>query len=85
MQPSNPEILTPRRSIGDNLTDIKDSLGEIASVERERVREAYSEGKERLKAAERRFEDYVREKPVRSLAVAAGLGALLGFLVGRRR
>lgn len=86
MSTTSPDILSPqRRSPAENLSNIKESLGEIAQVERERLHDVYVKGKERLKGVELRAEDYVREKPVRSLLIAAGVGATLGFLLGRRR
>ena len=83
---ASPEILTPqRRTPGENVAAIHESLSEIAEVERERVKSAYEHGKQKVQAVEARLEDYVRQKPVRSLLVAAGAGALLGFVLGRRR
>lgn len=86
MSTTSPEILSPRsRTSAENVANIKESLGEIAHVEQERVRAAYARGKERVQGLELRFEGYVRERPLRSVAMAAGVGALLGFLLGRRR
>lgn len=86
MNTTSPEILTPRsRTSADNVATIKESLGEIAQLEKERVRGVYAHGKERLQDVERRAEDYVRTRPLRSVAIAAGAGVLLGFLLGRRR
>jgi ElaB/YqjD/DUF883 family membrane-anchored ribosome-binding protein len=82
----NTEVLTPpRKTTSENLASIKESVGDIARTERERVRDVYDRGIERAHVARDRFEGYVKEKPVRSLLIAAGAGALLGFLFGRRR
>jgi len=83
---STPEILTPpRRTPTENVATIKESVGEIAQGERDRLFEAYERGKNKAHDVRVRFEDYVRQQPVRSLFIAAGTGALLGFLLGRRR
>jgi ElaB/YqjD/DUF883 family membrane-anchored ribosome-binding protein len=82
----NSEILTPsRKTTAENVASIKESIGEIARTERERVRDVYDRGIERAHVARDRFEGYVREKPVRSLLIAAGAGALLGLVLARRR
>jgi len=83
---TNPDVLTPqRRTTPENIATIKESVGDIAQAERERLQGVYARGKERVQAVQHDFEDYVRQKPVRSLLIAAGTGAALGFLLGRRR
>lgn len=82
---SNPDVLTPqRRTTPENIATIKETVGEIAQAERERLQQVYARGKEQVKNVELRFEDYVRENPLRSILIAAGTGAVLGFLFGRR-
>jgi len=82
----NPDVLTPqRRTTPENFATIKESVGEIAQTERERLQEVYVRGKERAQAVQHSFEDYVRQHPVRSLLIAAGTGVALGVLLGRRR
>ncbi len=82
---TSPDVLAPpRRTASENIASIKESVSELAQVERERLREAYEHGKERVHGVQVRFEDYVRQRPLRSLAIAAGAGALLGFLLRRR-
>jgi ElaB/YqjD/DUF883 family membrane-anchored ribosome-binding protein len=52
----------------------------------ERVRVAtenlYARGKERAIELEAKLEDKIRERPIRSVLIAAGVGAGVGLLVG---
>ncbi|MBL8863685.1 MAG: DUF883 family protein [Planctomycetes bacterium] len=90
---TNPDVLNPqRRSTAENIAaikgslgDIKESVGEVVRNEREHLQEKFEHGRERVKAAQAGFEDFVRERPVTSLLIAAGAGALLGYALGRRR
>lgn len=82
---TSPDVLTPHRTTTENLANIKGSAAEIAQLEREHLRDLYERGLERVQGARHGFEEYVRRKPVQSLLIAAGAGAALGFLLGRRR
>lgn len=86
------DTVTARRTVGESvhaikasMGDIRDSAGDIVAAERERLHDAIARGKERVREARSGFEDYVREQPVKALLIAAGAGALLGFLLGRKR
>lgn len=80
------DVLNPqRRSTPENLAAIRDSLGEMAQHEKERVHGALERGKDRARVMERRFEGYVREHPIQTVVYAVSAGALLGWLLGRRR
>jgi ElaB/YqjD/DUF883 family membrane-anchored ribosome-binding protein len=82
----NPDVLIPqRRTTPESIAAIKESAGEIARTERQHAKEIYARGKERVHAAQVSFEDYVRQNPLRSILIAVGTGAALGFLFGRRR
>lgn len=93
MNAMNPDVLNPqRRSTADNIAaikgsmgEIKESVGEVVQNEREQLLEKIEHGKERMHAAKSGFEGFVRERPVTSLMIAAGAGALLGYVLGRRR
>ncbi len=61
----------------DDLEGIKDNLNEMATKAGRQVRE-YAEH------AEENFVSHVREKPVTSIAIAAGVGALIGAMFFRR-
>ena len=58
----------------------------IASLKkaRERVASLEADLKDRAVATAREVDTYVHDKPWHAVAVAAGIGALVGLLVGRR-
>jgi ElaB/YqjD/DUF883 family membrane-anchored ribosome-binding protein len=51
---------------------------------RETASELYSEGRQRVSGAAASVEQCIRDQPLRSLLVAAGIGCLLGALWVRR-
>jgi ElaB/YqjD/DUF883 family membrane-anchored ribosome-binding protein len=70
-------------------------MGEGASTLRERLQERLDSAKESLielqgsatdkaKAAGRAADDYVHDHPWRSVAIGAGVGLIVGLLIGRR-
>lgn len=58
------------------------TLGERVDEVTARAKSLYQRSKERAVEFEGEFEDYVREHPVRSVAIAAGVGVGVGLLVG---
>jgi ElaB/YqjD/DUF883 family membrane-anchored ribosome-binding protein len=68
--------------IGEDLHEMGRLTGEIAKERLDRTREAandlYRRGQERMAG-------YVKEQPLRTLAIAAAAGVVLGLLLGRRR
>ena len=64
------------------------SMGESLDHLRERAGDLYRRAKERTIEQEHRVEDYVGQHPLKSVLVAAGVGAgfglLAGFLLARR-
>jgi ElaB/YqjD/DUF883 family membrane-anchored ribosome-binding protein len=58
------------------------TLGERVDEVTARAKGLYQRSKERAVEFEGEFEDYVREHPVRSVAIAAGVGVGVGLLVG---
>lgn len=51
---------------------------------RHRARELLERGKEKAVAVGQGFEDVVKDRPIPSILIAAGVGVLIGFLVARR-
>lgn len=70
------------QTIPDINANARPTLGERVDELRERAEGLYTRGKRRAVELEGEFEDYVREHPVRSVALAAGVGAGVGLLVG---
>lgn len=72
-----------------------DQAGEKAMAAREKIHESLSGAKQRLSEAERAMRDktdqlakatceYVEEHPWHAAGIAAGVGLLVGMLIGRR-
>jgi len=79
----------------EQTTKVKDDLLELGRMGREASKETLGhakevageyleKGKQRATEVEDSVVTYVREKPVKSMAIALGAGALLGFLLSRR-
>ncbi len=51
---------------------------------RQSAREYLTKGKEKAMELEEGFEGVVQEHPIRSILIAAGVGALIGALICRR-
>jgi len=63
--------------------EIRDQAQELMTQGKEVAAEYYEEGRNQVIAWQQQLEDQVREKPLQSLLMAAGVGLLLGLL--RRR
>ena len=67
------QISVARERIKDSLHEAKVKLAEADAIVRERARQAA-----------RYTDEYVHENPWRAIGVAAGIGLLLGLMLGRR-
>jgi ElaB/YqjD/DUF883 family membrane-anchored ribosome-binding protein len=71
-------------NVGQNLRDLGGQVRDVATQKYEQLRESasdyYQQGRERAQEWEQNIEDYVREKPLQSVLIAAGVGVLLGLL-----
>jgi ElaB/YqjD/DUF883 family membrane-anchored ribosome-binding protein len=80
---SNPEkILTPTRAGMEGSDAGTGPLAERVELVKERARDLYQKTRERAVEMEDEFEGYVREHPVKSIAIASAVGAGIGLLVG---
>ena len=58
----------------------QEQLGHV----RDNATECYEQGRDKVRGAARTVEQYIRERPVNSVLVAAGVGLLLGRFWMRR-
>ena len=63
--------------------EMRDQAQELMAQGKEVAAEYYEEGRNQVLAWQRQVENQVREKPLQSLLIAAGVGLLFGLL--RRR
>jgi ElaB/YqjD/DUF883 family membrane-anchored ribosome-binding protein len=64
----------------DAAAQARDAAAEKIGQIRDHANDYYESGKQRAQEWEQGLEDYVREKPIQSLLIAAGVGMLLGVL-----
>lgn len=86
MNPNNPDTLNPtarRTSSSDSIIN-KEVLEEKVHEARDLARSTYERGKEKAVEWEESFEDYVKERPIKSLLVALGVGLIVGAVIARR-
>ena len=76
------------RSATDQLRDQATVLGEdvqeLGRIARTAVTEKYEEGLEKAQQMEKSLETQIKHYPLRSVAIAAGVGLVVGILLGRR-
>jgi ElaB/YqjD/DUF883 family membrane-anchored ribosome-binding protein len=83
---------TPTANGTDTLADQMDQAADLAKAAadeglrtmRKRAADLYQAGAEKAAAMKDCTVDFVRENPVKTVLLAAGIGALVGFLVTRR-
>ena len=68
------------QTLRDAGSQMRDAATEKVSQLRDRAGDYYEQGKQRAQEWEQGLEDYIREKPIQSLLIAAGVGMLLGAL-----
>lgn len=79
------EILRATAGVaGEKMVDLRERIGERLRDAKLRIAEAESALIDRTKAAARATDDYVNDNPWRAVGIAAGVGLLLGIIIGRR-
>ena len=68
------------QSLRDMGSQVRDQAGEKYNQLRQQASEYYEQGRQRAEEWEQGLEQYVHEKPIQSLLIAAGVGMLLGVL-----
>lgn len=69
---------------GEKINEVRARAQASLAEVRERLREAGSEFRAQAKSAATSADDYVHEKPWMAIAIAAGLGFLIGSFSNRR-
>ncbi len=78
-----------REQLREQAATVKEDLRKFGRITREAAKDVAGEilddGKQKFEKLEERVVTYVREKPVKSLLIAAGAGLLIGYLFSSRR
>jgi ElaB/YqjD/DUF883 family membrane-anchored ribosome-binding protein len=79
------EILRATAGVaGEKMVDLRERIGERLRDAKMRIADAEEALVDRTKAAARATDDYVNDNPWRAVGIAAGVGLLLGIIIGRR-
>lgn len=71
-------------STGEKAAELRGRALEQLKALRGRLQDAHALALRQSKAAARATDDYVHDHPWRAIGVAAGVGVLVGLLIGRR-
>jgi ElaB/YqjD/DUF883 family membrane-anchored ribosome-binding protein len=81
-------VVEAEKMMGDSLSehtgDAMHALRERFDATQERLGEIYEGAKKRVVAGARHTDEAIRANPYQSIAIAAGVGLLVGVLLGRR-
>jgi ElaB/YqjD/DUF883 family membrane-anchored ribosome-binding protein len=77
LKDSAQQVTQNLRNIG---SQARDAANEKFNDLKQQANEYYDQGRERAQEWEKTLEDYVQEKPIQSLLIAAGVGLVLGML-----
>ena len=76
------------RIVTEDLQELRGIAGDAAQEKlgqlRENASDYYEEGREKVHQVERSFEQFIREQPLKSILIAAGVGLVLGRFWMRR-
>jgi ElaB/YqjD/DUF883 family membrane-anchored ribosome-binding protein len=82
--PRQSEQWSEQAGVGRNLREMGQQVKETAHEQFQNLRQTasdyYEHGREKAVELEHGFENYVRERPVKSVLIAAGIGLALGFI-----
>jgi ElaB/YqjD/DUF883 family membrane-anchored ribosome-binding protein len=73
----------PQQRLQETALDLRNKAQELATQGKEAATEYYQEGREQARVWQQQLEGQVRQKPLQSILIAAGIGLLFGML--RRR
>ena len=69
---------------GEKVTEMRGRIQEHLATAKDSLAEAQVAVVDKAKAVGRATDDYVHDNPWRSVGVAAGIGLIIGLLIGRR-
>ena len=69
---------------GDRMAELRERIGLRLQDARVRLADAEAALVDRTKAAARATDEYVHDNPWQAVGVAAGIGLVIGLLIGRR-
>ena len=69
---------------GDKMTEMRSKIESRLSNARVTLAEAQATAADKAKQVGRATDDYVHDNPWRSVGIAAGIGLVVGVLIGRR-
>jgi ElaB/YqjD/DUF883 family membrane-anchored ribosome-binding protein len=72
-----------RDQVRESVKKVGEGLHEISDVARHAARDVAGLGKEKATHLAEEIEKHIREKPVQSVLIAAGVGVLIGMLLRR--
>ena len=79
------EILRATAGVaGEKMVDLRERIGERLRDAKLRIADAEAALVDRTKAAARATDDFVNDNPWQAVGIAAGIGLLLGIIIGRR-
>jgi len=73
-----------KQAAGEKIGELRDTASEKMGELRDSASEYYERGRDRMYEAEQTVEDYIREQPLKSVLIAAGVGFVLGACYLRR-
>lgn len=69
---------------GDRVVELRGRLQDHLASAKDRLADAQAAAVERTRAVARATDDYVHDNPWRAIGFAAGIGFVVGLLIGRR-
>jgi ElaB/YqjD/DUF883 family membrane-anchored ribosome-binding protein len=79
------EILRATAGVaGEKMADLRERIADRLRDAKEKLADAEDILVDRTKAAARAADDFVNENPWQAVGIAAGIGVLLGIIIGRR-
>jgi ElaB/YqjD/DUF883 family membrane-anchored ribosome-binding protein len=69
----------------EKLDEARNVATDAVGSGRQRAEEMYEQGRDKAEEVEDQVVDYVRNKPIKSMLIAGGVGIVLGFFLSSRR